>query len=53
MEDKILNSFFGLAKRTFYITKFPYGSTYLRLLEDFLVIMGTTQGVHFNQYIII
>ena len=55
MEDKILSSFFGSAKKTPLnkensLTR--YYSTYLRLLEGSLVTTTTTQGVSFHQYII-
>ena len=53
MEDKILNSFFGSAKRTFNkqnaLTR--YYSIYLRFLEGFLVTTTIPQGVRFYQYI--
>ena len=54
MEDNILNSFFGSGKEPLIkensLTR--YYSTYLRLLEGFLVTTTTTQGVRFHQYII-
>ena len=53
MKDKVLNSFFGSAKRTFKQNSLTrYYSTYLRFLEGFLVTTGITQGVRFHQYII-
>ena len=53
MGDKILNIFFGSAKRPFkqnILTR--YYSTYLRFLDGFLVTTTATQGVRFHQYII-
>ena len=54
MENKILDSFFALAKQILNkqnsLTR--YYSTYLRFLEDFLVTMTTKQGVCFHEYII-
>ena len=50
MEDKILNSFFGSAKKPLNKQNSPtrYYSIHLRFLEGFLVTTMNTQGVPFH-----
>ena len=50
MEDEVLNSFFGSAKRIFKQNSLNrYYFTYHGFLESFLVTATTTQGVRFHQ----